>query len=158
MNREPTTCSITEYSPASIFLTRKIVSLCGEVTTQKRRLILIREYQVSRFELVLLENPRTLCGHSGAPLGTSLLLSKETRSTLDNGCIGSAHLIPTDPKATGPSEPLYMLPSKMTPFSVPEIHDLLHGGEVSIRVIQDPDHCKRLSGLGDVVKGSNHRQ
>jgi hypothetical protein len=147
---------VTEDGTPTKLLGGEIVSACRELTAKKRRLILIREYQVPGGELVHLENAVGGLQECGTSLGRALLLAKLAGCTFGRMDGSRAHFHPEMTKDPAATEPLGVLPPEMVPLRVPQEQALLERGKIGSRLLRNPFKSKGLGSGQDVMESADN--
>jgi hypothetical protein len=152
------TGSIAEDGPAAKLLSSEVVATSGELTAEKRGLILVRENQVPRFELIQLEDARGLRSESRASARGAPLFAKLAGGTFGSLNGGGPHFNAKRAKQAAAAEPLGVLETKVTPFGVPREEALLQGSEVGGNRLGDAVEGKGLGSSKDVMEPADHRE
>jgi hypothetical protein len=153
---EFSTGRIAENGPATKLLGGKVVSTRRELAPEKRRLVLVREDKVARFELVQLENARGWGSNSGASARGALLFAELASCALGSLNGGGPHFYTKGAEKATASEPLSVLKPKMAPLGVPREEALLEGSEVGRSRFGDAVEGKRLGRREHVMEATDN--
>jgi hypothetical protein len=150
------TGGIAEDSTTTVLLGGKAIPPCRELTTEKRGLVLVREYEVPRTQLVHREGASRSFGDGRPSLGCALLLAELTGSAFwrENG--GGSHFDPDWAEKSTPTKPLGVLPPKVSPLGVPGEEMLLERRQIGCGRLGDTFKGKSLGSLGDIMKGTHN--